>query len=170
MLRKTLIPGALLLVWLAVAMATLADTDDELPELEEVNAIAAMARPPLGVIFTIREFDEDALEWVLPRVERYIAILRGRIPGIHLAMMSHGDELAAASIERRKEYPAMHRRLQRLVRDQGLVFHICNTAAGMMGLGEDDFPDYVNVVPFGPAQVQDYLAMGYELIDLELTW
>lgn len=144
--------------------------DEDLPELEEVQAIAQMAEPPLGVIFTIREFDDDALEWVLPRVKQYVTLLRQKLPDINIAMMSHGDELAAASIEQRKRYPTMHQLLEKLVRNDRLLFHVCNTAAGMLDLDEEDFPDYVNVVPFGPSQVQDYLSMGYELVDLELTW
>jgi intracellular sulfur oxidation DsrE/DsrF family protein len=124
----------------------------------------------MGVIFTIREFDEDALEWVLPRVERYVKVLRQKSPEIHLAMMSHGDELAAASSGQQQRFPAMHRLLEKLSREYGFVFHVCNTAARGLGLDEDDFPAYVNVVPFGPSQVQDYLSMGYELVDLELTW
>ena len=144
--------------------------DDDLPELDEVQAIADMAEPPLGVVFTIREFDEDALEWVLPRVAEYVKVLRQKLPEINLAMMSHGDELVAASIGQRKHYPAMHRLLEKLSQEDKLIFHVCNTAAGMLGLQEEDFPDYINVVPFGPSQVQDYLSMGYELVDLELTW
>jgi intracellular sulfur oxidation DsrE/DsrF family protein len=143
---------------------------EEYPEKPDILDIVNDTSPPSGVIFVIKEYDVDALEWVLPRVEHYLFLLHKKLPELPVAMMSHGDELIAASTTHKAKYPSMHKLLLKLTKKDGLVFHICNTAARMNGLSESDFPDYVNVVPFGPAQVEDYLAIGYQLVDLELTW
>ena len=44
--------------------------------------------------------------------------------------------------------------------------HVCETHAGWYGVMPEDFPDYVDVVPAGPVQINDYESMGYELIVL----
>jgi hypothetical protein len=44
--------------------------------------------------------------------------------------------------------------------------HVCGTHAGWYGVTPEDFPDYVDVTTAGPAQINDYEAMGYELIVL----
>ena len=171
---KAIHPQGTLLVMALLLMALLtqsfAMSTEEFPEQEEILLILQSKPAPAGVIFTIKEYDEDALEWVLPRVAHYISMLHKKMPGLAVAMMSHGDELTAASTGLAAKYPTTHKLLRKLTKQQGLVFHVCNTAARMSGLAEEDFPDYVNVVPFGPSQVEDYLALGYELVDLELTW
>ncbi len=143
---------------------------EELPEASDIREIVTADTPPAGIIFTLREYEDDALEWVLPRVASYLTTIHKKFPDLPVAMLSHGDELMAASTDQIPEFRSMHRLLRQLIDEQGLVFHICESAASMNGLDEADFPDYVSVVPYGPAQVENYLALGYQLVDLELTW
>jgi intracellular sulfur oxidation DsrE/DsrF family protein len=42
--------------------------------------------------------------------------------------------------------------------------HVCETHANWYGVTAEDFPDYVNVAPSGPAQLAAYREMGYDLI------
>jgi len=163
-ISKTLFILALLLY------ATAGFTDDDFPEQVFVNQILNADSLPAGVIFTVREYDEDALYWVLPRVEKYMLELRQRFPKLTIAMVSHGDEIISLSQENKHNHKTTHKLLQKLVTQGDLLFHICGTMARMNGLDQDDFPDYVDVVPYGPAQVEDYLSLGFELVDLELTW
>lgn len=157
----------LLLLFVVLPAATAEEVD---AERYAINQIVKDETAPAGVIFAVREYDEDALVWVLPRVEKYMREIRSSHPGISIAMMSHGDELISLSNTRLKEYSSMHKLLKKLVTEESLRFHICGSMADMNGFGVDDFPEYVDVVPFGPSQVEDYLKLGYVLIDLELTW
>lgn len=159
--------GVLLLCLLSLSgMATKL----ELPELDEIAWLVSQDAPPPGVIFEIREYDEDALFWVAPRLERYVEMLRGRFPNLPIAVLSHGDEMLALTSANGEAFARVHRIARRLVADYGLAFHVCGAFAAMNGLTADDFPDYIDVVPFGPSQVADYRDVGYELISLELTW
>lgn len=144
--------------------------NDEFPEQEEIDEILQAKASPEGVIFVIQEYDEDALEWVAPRLHKYVHQLRKQYPEKPIALMSHGEELIGLSIDKALLYASTHKLLRKLVNDQSLLLHICGAAATMVGLDDSDFPDFVDVVPFGPSQVEDYLALGYTLIDLELTW
>lgn len=161
---KTLITTALLFYTLTVLAS------DDFPEQIFIDEILSMESSPSGVIFAVREYDEDALHWVLPRVEKYMQELRSRFPKLQIAMMSHGDEIISLSEGNKHNHKATHKLLQKLVTQNNLLFHICGTMARMNGLDPDDFPDYIDVVPYGPAQVEDYQSLGFELVDLELTW
>lgn len=156
------------LTLLFYALTALAN--DDFPEQVFVNQVLSADSPPAGVIFTVREYDEDALYWVLPRVEKYMLELRQRFPKLSIAMVSHGDEIISLSQDNKRNHKTTHKLLQKLVTQNDLLFHICGAMARMNGLDPDDFPDYVDVVPYGPAQVEDYLSLGFELVDLELTW
>ena len=168
-MKKTGISITLTIIALLLHVPTVLASDD-FPEQAFVNQILNEDSPPSGVIFTVREYDEDALYWVLPRVEQYMLELRQRFPKLQIAMMSHGDEIISLSQENKHKHKTTHKLLQKLVTQNNLLFHICGTMAHMSGLDPDDFPDYVDVVPYGPAQVEDYLSLGFELVDLELTW
>ena len=159
----------LLIALLALLVTGISASEDD-PERYAINQIIKAQKAPAGVIFAVREYEEDALIWVLPRVERYIQEIRSSYPEISIAMMSHGDELTSLSHSKLADYHSMHQLLKKLVVEQQLRFHICGTMAEMSGLSADDFPEYVDVVPFGPSQVEDYLSLGYVLVDLELTW
>lgn len=173
-MKKTAISRALtaksflFLTFLFFTLTVIASED--YPEQAFVNQVLSEETPPPGVIFTVREYDEDALYWVLPRVEKYMLELRQRFPGLQIAMLSHGDELISLSLSNRHKHKTTHKLLQKLVTQDNLLFHICGTMAHMNGLDPDDFPDYVDVVPYGPTQIEDYQSVGFELIDLELTW
>jgi hypothetical protein len=45
--------------------------------------------------------------------------------------------------------------------------HVCETHAGWYGVTAEDFPDYVNVAPTGPGQIQLYEALGFYLVVIE---
>jgi hypothetical protein len=33
-----------------------------------------------------------------------------------------------------------------------------------------EFPDYIDVVPFAPAEIENYRLMEFKIVNLELTW
>lgn len=140
----------------------------ELPELDQVQALLQQARPPPGVQFVIREHDEEALDWLLPRIRWYVFQLHQRWPELHVAILAHGEEIAGLAPPRAS--PAILRQARALVLQQGVDFHVCGAQAHDMGLAEADFPAFIDVVPYGPSLIRDYNDLGYALIDMELTW
>ena len=142
----------------------------ELPEIDEINWITEQQSPPQGVVFDIREYDVDALEWVGPRLVRYVELLRARFPDIPIAVVSHGDEMLALKKSNHDQYKRVHKLAKQLVNDYNVNFHICGSYVAFNELMVGDFPDYLDVVPFGPTQIADYREVGFEHITLELTW
>lgn len=125
--------------------------------------ILKQKKMPAGVVIEIVTDDEANLEWALPRARQYIKKLRNRFPQLPVAIVSHGAEQFALTNEEKEDNKEIHSLVQSLVKDDVPV-HVCETYAGWRGMNADDFPGYVNVAAAGPAQVNDYISLGYQLI------
>lgn len=133
---------------------------------DDVDALLAQAEPPHGVVFEIVEADEAALEELLPLVRGAIRKIRARFTETEFAVVSHGREEFALQTRYQGEHAEIHQQVQALVATDVPV-HVCQTHAGWYGVSAEDFPDYVNVAPTGPGQVQLYQELGYELIVID---
>jgi intracellular sulfur oxidation DsrE/DsrF family protein len=80
-------------------------------------------------------------------------------------VVSHGKEQFALQKEHRAEYEEVHKGVQSLLGDD-VQLHVCGTHAGWFGVTTEDFPEYVDVTAAGPAQINDYENMGWDLIVL----
>lgn len=133
----------------------------------EVERLLVDDEAPVGVVFEIVEDEEDALDWALPRVRDYSRRLRERFPDLPIAVVTHGSEqFALLSREADGELPGIHDEA-RSRRDNDIDLHVCGAHAGWYGHVVEDFPSYVDVSPSGPAQINDYRNLGYELIQLQ---
>lgn len=120
-----------------------------------------MAEAPEGVVIEIVTSDNAGLGWALPRAQAYVRQLRRRFSGLPIAIVTHGREQFALTTKQQKIQQAEHKVVRSLLQDDKVQVHVCGTYAGWRGLSEEDFPDYVDVAAAGPAQVNDYIAMGY---------
>ncbi|HBH36336.1 MAG TPA: hypothetical protein DDW45_08315 [Gammaproteobacteria bacterium] len=146
-----------------------AEIPDELPELEQVSAVINADEAPSGVVFVVYEYDESALTWIMPRLVYYVTLMHQRFPDLPVAVVSHGDEMLSLTKENAEIYPEVHFDLETLVKELDVVFHVCGSFAALNDIAESDFPDVIDVVPFGPAQVSDYRSLDYQVIDVELS-
>lgn len=125
-----------------------------------IEKILQQEDAPEGVVFEIVTADEDGLAWALPLTRSYINRLRERFPDLPVAVVTHGQEQFALQRRQSKEQQAVHNQVRSLTGDNVPVY-VCGTYAGWRGLHDEDFPDYVNVAAAGPAQINDYVALGY---------
>ncbi|MEJ2391503.1 MAG: DsrE family protein [Gammaproteobacteria bacterium] len=125
-----------------------------------IDPILQAEHAPPGVVFEIATGKSDSLNWALPLVKRYTAQLHRRFPELHIAVVSHGREMFALKKDPQHATTPAKRLTQQLVTD-GVSLHVCGTYAERRGLSQEDFPDYVNVAAEGPAQIKDYIAVGY---------
>ena len=147
----------ILLLQTGVAIATPQD---------EINNILSEKQAPFGVVFEVVEGDDDALEWAMPAINKFVKQLRKRFPDIGLAVVTHGSEQFGLMTSEKKEMPAVHTTVQSLVAD-GVPVHVCGTHASWYGKDANDFPDYVDVSPAGPTEISNYEEMGYTLVRVE---
>ncbi|MEW5892551.1 MAG: DsrE family protein [Pseudomonadota bacterium] len=130
-------------------------------ESASLERVLSRAGAPHGVVFEIVERDPQALNRALPWVIDAARRLRQRFPNLELAVVSHGQEMFALQQSVQSENPGLHRLAQQLVRQEGIPLHVCETHAGWRGVAPEAFPDYIDVAPAGPAQINNYLALGY---------
>ena len=127
---------------------------------KQIDDILKMEQEPEGVVFEIVTGKDDGLEWALPMTKNYIDKLKVRFPKMPVAIVTHGREQFALQKAETNKEQKVHGLTQQLVKE-GVSLHVCGTYAGWKGLSEEDFPEYVNVSAAGPAQINDYIAVGY---------
>ena len=132
----------------------------------DVETLLAQERPA-GVVFEIIAGSISMLDDSLPRLRRDIERLRERFPDLPVAIVSHGREQFALTRANRSEHSVAHDLVQQLVDEERVDVHVCGTHAGWFDIEPEDFPDYVDVSATGPAQINDYLALDYELIVID---
>lgn len=120
--------------------------------------------PPPGVVFEIVEGNRDALSWALPKVQQHVQELRKRFPGLAVAVVSHGFEQFALQIKNANSAGKAHQAVKDLMNQDAVPVHVCGGHAAMYDIAPNEFPDYVDVAPSGPAQIRAYRSLGYELV------
>ncbi|MGB5473528.1 MAG: DsrE family protein [Gammaproteobacteria bacterium] len=133
---------------------------------DDVAALLAADAAPAGVVFEIVSGDADRLGKLLPGLRTDIERLRARFPGLPVAVVSHGEEQFALTTENRAKEPELHAIAEDMVTGKDVDLHVCGTYAGWFGVDPGEFPNYVDVAATGPAQINDYRALGYVLITL----
>jgi len=126
-----------------------------------LDALLARSVAPPGVVFEIVDRDPGALEVALPWVKQAAQRLKARHPGLPMALVTHGNEMFALQSGKRAGNETIHQIAESLSRDNGIPVHVCETYASRRGLAAEDFPDYVDVAPEGPAQIRNYEALDY---------
>ena len=118
------------------------------------------------MVFEIATAQSDSLDWALPRIKRYITRIHQRFPGLPIAVVTHGREMFALKKDPKHTNTPAKQLTQQLIAE-GVSLHVCGTYAEHKGLSEEDFPGYVNVAAEGPAQIDDYVAIGYLRIKMK---
>lgn len=132
----------------------------------EINFILKAKNPPIGVVFEVVEGKQSDLDWALPQIQKYTKLIREKHPATKFAVVSHGREEFALLKENEQKMAQTHQRVKSLV-SEDVPVHVCGTHASWYNKDKSDFPEYVDVVEAGPAQIKAYQRLGYDLIVLE---
>lgn len=132
---------------------------------DAVNRVLALPKAPPGVVFEIVSANASQLEQAIPLVNGYAARLRKRFVNLPIAVVTHGREMFALQSNQRDAAAQIHTGVESLSKND-IPVHVCETYAGMRGIGAEAFPSYVNVAPSGPSQIKNYLELGYVLIKI----
>ncbi len=132
---------------------------------DPVAHLLARETAPPGVVFEIVTGDANALDTALPQAQEAARRLRARFPGLDVVVVSHGREQFALLRSAADTAPRAHARVRALLADDVAV-QVCGTHAGWFGQAPEDYPDYVGVAVSGPAQINDYRALGYVVVEL----
>lgn len=156
-----------MLRWTLVLVAALWGISTTTVASPAVEQLLAADEAPVGVVFEIVEGERDALSWALPHVKRLSERLRERFPDLTVAVVTHGTEqFGLLSSEAGGPLDAIHDEARSL-RDGGIELHVCGVHASWYDNTPEDFPSYVDVAASGPAQINDYEKLGFDVIRLD---
>lgn len=130
-----------------------------------LDEILAMSEEPTGIVVEVLESGPDDLEEIIPAIQAAARQLRKRFPDLPVAVVSHGYEQFALTKKNIKRYPELETGIKDLV-DGEIDVHVCGTHASWYGITPEEYPEYINVSATGPAQINDYMNLGYIKLDL----
>ena len=131
-----------------------------------VDDIIKYTEAPPGVVFEIVSNRTDLLKELLPQLRIDINKLREKFPDLPIAIVTHGSEQFSLTKKKSKKYSSVHTTIEKMVVDEKIDVHVCGTYAEWKGITPEDFPDYVDVAPEGPAQINNYTDLDYVLITI----
>ncbi|TNF36832.1 MAG: hypothetical protein EP315_03650 [Gammaproteobacteria bacterium] len=140
----------------AIPLALHAASDHE----ARVQQLMQDTEAPDGVVFEIVNRNKRFLDWALPEAERLSQQLRQRFPQLDIAIVTHGSEQFALTKQQLDHNPALKKQLTELT-GQNVQVHVCGTFAERQNIHAEDFSELVNVAAEGPAQINDYIKLGY---------
>lgn len=129
--------------------------------------LLALPKAPEGVVIEIVTNDADGLSWALPRAQDAVKQLHQRFARLPISIVSHGREQFALMQKRQGKFKTEHDLVQKLEQADSVQVHVCGTFAEMNHVSPEDFPDYVDVAAEGPAQISDYIKLGYLLLKID---
>jgi len=125
-----------------------------------VQAIIDNGEAPEGVVFEIVSGDKQYLDWAMPEAKRLSAQLRDRFPKLDIVIVSHGAEQFALTKKQLAGNTALNDTVKSLI-DSDVQVHVCGTHAERKGIEAEEFSELVDVAAEGPAQINDYIKLGY---------
>lgn len=135
-----------------------------LSRAETLKEVMALQQEPSGVVFEILAPNQSSWTRIQPRLLEAIDALKAQFPDINIAVVSHGNEQFALTSANATVFPELHQSVLNLGQ-QGVDIHVCGTYASWKDIKPEAFPEYVDVSASGPAQINDYKALGYILIE-----
>jgi intracellular sulfur oxidation DsrE/DsrF family protein len=131
-----------------------------------VDEVMKYKEAPPGVVFEIVSSRPDSLKELLPQLHKDIKILRNRFSGLSIAIVTHGSEQFSLMKKQSDKYSNVHKTVKKMVVNDNIDVHVCGTYAEWHGIAPEEFPDYVDVAPEGPAQIDNYTDLDYVLITI----
>jgi len=80
-----------------------------------------------------------------------------------IKVVIHGAEIVTLAKKNEDKYPVAVEKMQRLA-DQGVEFKVCAYTADIYGYRDEDFHDFVEIVPSAMAEVAYWQSKGYALL------
>lgn len=156
--------------WLAVILAAIispvwAVSTSIHPEVEKM---IMQISPPDGVVIEVESLSEDAMTEYFSNIQTQVTTLRQRYPNLDIVIVSHGRELVTfVKPEPGEVMSDVAQAFQTMKTTQDVTIYICEVAASWLGYFPEDFMDFIDVAPSGPAQINDYKALGYTMVVIE---
>lgn len=132
----------------------------------EVERILNAKAEPDGVVFEIITWDKNAWDWAAPMLKQFRQQLLSKYPGLDIALVSHGGEQFELTKDKAKKNISVFKALKSLS-DDGVNLHVCGTHSSWKDVDDSEYVEFIDVSPSGPAQINDYIKLGFTHILLQ---
>ena len=160
-IKSKFIPWLMPFLWL-LASSNLWAGDYSHPDIDRMLRTDTA---PDGLVIELLSWDDRTWDWAAPMITDLRQQLLQRFPDIDIAVVSHGGEQFQLTKENAVEQPEAIAQLGELT-EQGVNLHVCGTHSSWRDVEETAYIDIVDVSPSGPAQINDYIKLGYRHIQL----
>jgi len=126
----------------------------------QIDELLASTTEPDGIVFEVLSWDKNTWTWAAPLIKDYRNQLLKKFPELDIAIVSHGAEQFQLTKDEAQNQPEAISSLESLTTD-GVNLHVCGTHSSWNDISEDSYIDIVDVSPSGPAQINDYINLGY---------
>ncbi|MDJ0880739.1 MAG: DsrE family protein [Gammaproteobacteria bacterium] len=157
MIKK--MPAWFIFVLILITWPLHAETDTH----PDVKKLLKAPESPGGVVIELLDWGEKSWQWATPAIAKIRKQLQTRFPQIDIAVVSHGGEQFQLTKNEKHHQPLAIQQLQQL-NAEGVNVHVCGTHSSWQDIPETAYLDFVDVSPSGPAQVNDYIKLGYHHI------
>lgn len=132
----------------------------------EVEKLLNAKEEPAGVVFEIISWDKNAWDWAAPMLKQYRKQLLAKYPDLDIALVSHGGEQFELTNDKAKKNAETFKTLKSLS-DEGVNLHVCGTHSSWRDVDDSEYVSFIDVSPSGPAQINDYINLGFTHILLQ---
>lgn len=132
----------------------------------QIERMLQSDQPPDGVVIELISWDENTWTWAAPLISDIRQQLKSRFSDVDIAVVSHGGEQFQLIQQREREQPQAIAQLRELT-GQGVNLHVCGTHSDWNDVPHSEYLDFVDIAVAGPAQINDYIKLGYTLVKLE---
>jgi intracellular sulfur oxidation DsrE/DsrF family protein len=155
----------LLLVLTGLFFSITASAADTVYRHPDVEALLADDAPIDGVVFEVLTGQKNSWEWAAPMLAQFRKQITEKFPGMDIVVVSHGRE----QFELTKNHAAVDDRTLQTLRNlssEGVNIHVCGVHSAWKNIEAGSYLDFVDVSASGPAQINDYVKLGYKRITL----
>ena len=129
--------------------------------LPAVNTPPAFNQVPARTVLDVSVHSIEGLKVLFDRAEELAMTPRPKGEDASVVLVLHGPEVEFFSIKNYDKYKAIVDQAARLDAFDVVDVKICQTMMGVRGIEQNDIPSFIELVPYGPGEVEQLKQEGY---------
>ena len=142
----------------AVMVTTEVVVEETLPDVEITPEVEAL---PEKAVLDVSVHTIEGLKVLFDRAEQLAMTPRPGGEDASVILVLHGPEVDFFSIKNYDKYKDIVDQAARLDAFDVVVVKICQTTMGVRGIEQNDIPSFIELVPYGPGEVERLKQEGY---------
>lgn len=148
------------IIFIILSLLILSSSSFASSHKEQINKLLASNEAPEGIVFELLTWGDNTWKWAAPLIADYRNQLRKKFPDIDVAIVSHGGEQFQLMKSVEDQQSKAIKQLRELG-NEGVDIHVCGVHSGWEDVPDTAYIEIVDVSASGPAQVNDYIKLGY---------